>query len=363
MIIDLVDRVDKDERIGNCRVQSLCDLLKIKGMKVSPHALFLTCFNSLIGFSEMNLSHMKLPMLSGFCDNFEEAFFKEENIEHSIRKDLKTQSQLKETLINEGAFIILCDSNSILHQKMNKATFQVGVCSGITLIGYKLNNFIFSQLSREKSFSKISAKVLEHSRTFKVYPSAPESISIHISDNAHFDDLAEKMNTPEYLKAMVERVISERTDDIGGDENSYLTNQQIKVYCGCDGYDHLMQFFESLYDIINDKSVDNDAIKVKIVGLKLRMLRKSLLSGSATFNRSEFADSIYYLSEKCSSDKLRCLADGFKESGDKFRNIARFLYQTESGLCKDANEYVTDVIKMFKNVFNYENEIIQTYFG
>ena len=124
-----------------------------------------------------------------------------------------------------------------------------------------------------------------------------------------------------------------------------------------------MQYLKQFYDIIDVSSTANKEIGIKVIDLKLKMLRKALISGTSTFNRAELAESIRYLGRISGSDQINQLADKCEESGKNFRRISRFLYQSQQMLNEDAPKLITNVIEMFQHAFQFEREMIEGYFG
>lgn len=363
MLVKHTELITAGDRIGNCRVQALCDLLRVKGALLSPYALFLCCFNTLLSFSAVSVNHMVLPMVSSFHDNLEELFLTEQQLNYRIQTFLKTASQLKEILDTGDAFIVLCDANSALRRKKNKSPFQVGVCSGITLLGYHWNDFIYSQPGKKNCFSKISSKMLEYSRNFQVYPSAPQSISIHILEGNDLAAFSERLYSPEYLKQQLDRMLIRSVNPDAKEESTYLTNQNFHAYLNQEAVGQFMQYLEQLYDLVDGLGTTNKEITTKVIELKLKMLRKALISGTSTFNRAELAESIRYLGRVSRSERIDQLAEKFEESGKHFRQISKFLYQPQKGLNEDAQKLLTDTIEMFQQAFQFECEAIDAYLG
>lgn len=263
-------------------------------------------------------------------------------------------------LKTEGPFIVLCDANTILKRRKNKNKTQISVCSGITVMGYhSIGEVVFSQQSAKKKFSNINCNLLSYARNFSVLPSSPLGISIHLNDTeSSYRECYERMNdVHELYKNLV--VNMEATISTNQTYDSNYTNMNIKCYKNKEAKEKILNFLKSLYAIISNNTVDA-IILDKVFSLKIRMLRKSMISGTNTYNRKEIAQAIYALYELNSNEKLKNLYIGFKKSAINFRNITRALYFAD----KRTNEkklFLDEVIMLFEDAFEFETEIIEEF--
>ncbi|MDR2043403.1 MAG: hypothetical protein LBQ15_03370 [Clostridium sp.] len=332
----------------------------MKGIAVSPNLLYLACLKTLYHYVEIRYRHVNYPFISSFDDDLEIRFFEDFGLTYRVETDETAYPELKSILNEEEPFLLLCDANVILKKRKNKNNIQIGVCSGIAVVGHgAFGRIIFSQLDKRKQFSDIPYDLLSYSRNFDVLPSSPRNISIHLRDDyVRNQECGKKLNDYETLchslKSNLERAIS----DGGGEEHQY-TNRNIECFQNQKAKEKLFLFLESLDGTISDTDVDPGIVN-KIFSLKLRMLRKAMVSGTASFNRSEIADSIYALWELNPHDKLQKLHLGFQKSAINFRNIIRKLYFVNDML-GEKEYFLKEIRELLADAFEYEQQLIMAF--
>lgn len=359
MLINNADLLHNQKKLSNCRIQSLCDLLVVNKYHVNPSLMYLSCLDTLLSYAEIRQNHIDLPLLSCFYDDIEARFLTEYGIPFHISNECLSLQSLKEDLRKDKPFIILCDSNSILRKKMNTSNVQVGVVSGITIIGYNiLGELIYSQFSKSNQFSTISYKMAAYSRSFHVLPASPMEQSIHLdNDNvipeaqalmADYDSIHNKL-----CNCFQKFLVSD------GSPHTNITNRGITGYYDYEAREQLMNYLQSMLPLLA-QSTQGTAITDKVFALKIKMLRKSMISGTTTVNRNEIADGLEAFNEVNPSSRLRNLADGFKESAKNYRNIVRYLSTVDNYITRKV-EFMDKVIADFYHAFQYESEILESF--
>lgn len=357
MLVSGAECLKGQERLKNCRVQSLCDLLTLNRVDINSHFIHLLCFDTLLGFTEIIQNNISLPFVSCFYEDLEERFLKEHNIKYTLDYDLISTVAMKDKLKADKAFMVLCDANSVFKSKMNSQKLQVSVCSGITIIGYNLlGEFIFSQHSKNKDFSSISSKLLSYARNFDVLPSSPANASIIIESvdkSCQYD-----LNSYDFMICKVKKSLKNFVEQ-NDNAPMKITNKGIVAYYGYQAKEKFMEYLLSLVEWLNNQNIDPNILE-KVYALKIKMLRKSMISGTSSLNRTEFAESLSTLNMLNPTLELERLAEGFKLSGNKFRNIVRLLGTVDNNL-HQKEKYMFDVINAFNNAFQYEEQLIEEF--
>lgn len=360
MIIKRAEKINKEKRVSNCRVQALCDLLVMKGINVSPYLLYLVCMKSPYTFAEVIYNHVSYPFISSFDEDLETQLFEEFNLSYSIFTNELSLPTLKNILNDDEPFILLCDANSVLKRRKNKNNMQIGVCSGITVIGYNaLGRVVFSELNKKKQFSDISYNLLSYSRDFEILPSSPFNISIHLHDDyTKNQECRRKLNDYSVLSEILRCNLTKAISEPNWEERKY-TNKNLEVFNNQKAKERLLAFLDTLQETISNSEIDQDILN-KIFSLKFRLLRKSMISGTSSFNRLEIAESVYALWELNPDKKLHTLYLGFQESAHNFRNIIRKLYFVNDMLDK-KEEFLMEIRHLLSEAFEYEYKLISNF--
>ena len=360
MLVDGVERLKGKSRLKNCRVQSLCDLLLMNRIDVNPHFLHLSCCDTLLCFAEVIQNNILLPFVASFYADFEERFLKGQKLPYVLDHNLISIQAMRDELKSGNPFMVLCDANSILRRKKNAANSQVSVCSGITVIGYNFfGDFIYSQYSEKRGFPSISSKLLSYARSFEVLPSSPDNIAIRIEQSETANaGCRYNLSDYDYLLCKVRSCLKNFMEAKSNDTIN-MTNKSIAFYYGYNAKEKLLDFVSGLTHLLENKCVDPMIID-KVFALKMKMLRKSMISGTSTLNRAEFAESLNELYFLNPTVKLERLVSGFRASATGFRNIVRLLGTVDNNL-HQKEVYLSNVINEFQSAFLFEEQLIEEF--
>lgn len=358
MIIPSAKGLRNVSPIKNCRVQSLCNLLNIRGVETTPQLLYLICPKPLYFYSDVSYGKISFPFLGSFYPDIENRLLNETGLNYGIGPSEFNYSEICSVLDNGDPRILLCDADSVMRrQRDSEDSPQIGVCSSIVVVGYDdKRNIYFPHPTLSERYESISFDLLSYARNRIVFPSSPLSTSIWVEANtAEAENCSEILGNYDYAFSMLAKQMRSFAES-PKEASAQYTNNGTPYFTENGAVRKLSEFFDSVQQMIGNGCLD-EKIQNKIFVLKLMMLRKSMISGTNTFNRVELADSIHALYQIRKSSAVKELHLGFKRSAKTYRHIIRMLYFSSKRL-DDKEKYLEETRGLFNEAIGYERRII-----
>ncbi len=353
MILKSADKLQRSFKHANCRIQSLCDLLSLHNIFINPNLLYIHCFNILAALCYIPYKNLEYLFLVGFNEYFEETFFDENNIKYHVTDKINSINDIV-TFIKEGVPIYtLCDANTISTLNIPKNDVQIGVCSGVVVVGVDFpTKVICNQILPQGKCEllPIDYSIFSRARTLRVYPSSPQNRCIYLElDENQTTAISKRINDVDIMMGKLSKCFR----NILNDSNLLIiSNVGVKGICNFGAFYALKSELKVLSEIDNIARVSSEIID-KVFTLKILLLRKSIVSGSSSFNRHELADALFALYEITRDSRLKKASVLFRESGNKLRQISRFLYSV-GNYTRCKKEFIGKIIDMFDEVLNLE---------
>lgn len=361
MIVLATEHIGNIKPIKNCRVQSLCYLLNMKKIAVTPQILYLLCPKPLYFFANIRQGNAFFPFLGSFYPDIEERFLKEAGLNYGAESADIEYPEICSILDSEDSRIFLCDADSILrHARDSGGSPQIGVCSSVVATGHDgCGNIYIPHSTLAKEYEKLSFDLLSYARNRVVLPSSPLATSIWVEVSAEdAKQCSRALNDYDYmLSSLIDQMLcfakSEKRTP------AQYTNNGTNYYTESAAIAELCQFFDEIYKMIDNKRISEE-IKNKLFILKLMVLRKSMISGTNTFNRTEIAESIFELYKIAKAPIIKDLYDGFQSSAITYRNIIRMLYFTMKKV-DDKEGYLREIRELFDKAIAHEQRIVEKF--
>ncbi|WP_029687963.1 hypothetical protein [Thermoanaerobacter sp. A7A] len=352
ILLNNINKLEGNFKHGNCRIQSLWDFLKLHDIFVNPNLLYLHCFDILTALCYILYKNLEYLFLVGFTENFEETFFKKNNIRYQVTNEVNSMNDMVTFIKNGIPLYILCDINTILTQKIPKDGVQIGVCSGLVVVGVDFPGEVICNQMLPKAkgeFLSIDYSVFSRARTLTMYPSSPQNkcIYLELEENQNIT-ISKQLNDVDVLIERLSRIFS----NVLNNNIQMISNVGVIGICNIDAFITLKSELKKLGEIDNTPGVAREIID-KVFASKMLILRKSMLSGTISFNRYELADALSALYEITKNPKLKKASNLFRESGNKLRQISRFLYMVSSYIYQ-KEEFVNEIIDILDEVLNIE---------